>query len=101
MASTHTEDHERVHYGTAHPAKPGTHAPELADDDPRIWGWHSDGSGKGMRKAGIGVIVILLLMLFGNHRGKVEDIWLVAVALILLAFTLISTNARRKSAWRK
>jgi uncharacterized protein DUF2631 len=39
------------------------------------------------RKARIGAvvaIVVLLLMLLGNHRGKVEDIWLIGLAVLVV-----------------
>ncbi|WP_194291452.1 DUF2631 domain-containing protein [Cumulibacter manganitolerans] len=99
MARTST-DHELVHHGTAHPARTRA-AVQLADDDPRIWGWHHEGNGSTSRKAGIVVALILLAMLFGNHRGKVEDLWLVAVAGILVLMLLVSIGNRRKSTWRK
>lgn len=99
MART-ASDHELVHHGSAHPAKANAQL-ELADDDPRIWGWHHEGDGSTSRKAGVVVLLILLAMLFGNHIGKVEDLWLVVVAGIVLLMLLVSAGNRRKSTWRK
>lgn len=52
-------------------------------DEPSVgWGWHQHS-----RKVGIAVggffVLFLLAMLFGNHIGRVEDIWLVGIALML------------------
>jgi hypothetical protein len=40
-------------------------------------------------------IVILLLMLLGNHHGRVEDLWLVGVAGLLLVVLLADWMLRR------
>ena len=101
MASTRTEDHGLVHRGSAHPAKAAKHEVELADDDPRIWGWHHEGDGKTSRIAGIVVVGFILLMMLGNHNGKVEDLWLLAVAGIMLIMIVVSLGNKRKSIWRK
>ncbi|GAB2918870.1 hypothetical protein GCM10027280_02370 [Micromonospora polyrhachis] len=53
----------------------------------------------GHRKAGqIGAVVtavLLLLMLIGNHEGNVENIWLVGIALGLLAIVIGDVVLRR------
>jgi hypothetical protein len=39
------------------------------------------------RKARIGAVfavVVLLLMVLGNHRGQVENIWLIGLALLVV-----------------
>ena len=45
------------------------------------------------------MIVALLVMLVGNHEGRVEDLWLIGTALALL-ISLIWDSRRRKNAWR-
>jgi hypothetical protein len=45
------------------------------------------------------MIVFLLVMLVGNHRGRVEDLWLIGFALAILV-SLIWDARRRKNAWR-
>ncbi|WP_328339072.1 DUF2631 domain-containing protein [Micromonospora sp. NBC_00421] len=53
----------------------------------------------GHRKAGrIGAVLsalALLAMLCGNHEGKVEDIWLVGLAVALLAIVVGDAVLRR------
>ncbi|MFY1695151.1 MULTISPECIES: DUF2631 domain-containing protein [unclassified Solwaraspora] len=53
----------------------------------------------GHRKLGrIGAVVsalALLSMLIGNHDGRVEDIWLIALAVGLLAIVVGDTVLRR------
>lgn len=50
---------------------------------------------KAARVAGVVVIVMLLLMMFGNHEGRVEDLWLGLVAAILAAIIIIDAVLRR------
>ncbi|MEU5939279.1 DUF2631 domain-containing protein [Micromonospora sp. NPDC047548] len=53
----------------------------------------------GHRKAGrIGAVLsalALLAMLCGNHEGRVEDIWLIGLALLLLAIVVGDVVLRR------
>jgi hypothetical protein len=53
----------------------------------------------GHRRAGrIGAVVTavaLLLMLCGNHQGNVENIWLIAIAAILLVIVIGDVVLRR------
>jgi hypothetical protein len=45
------------------------------------------------------MIVLVLVMLVGNHEGRVEDLWLIGTALLIL-ISLIWDSRRRKNAWR-
>ena len=99
MARIRKADHDSVGYGSDHPVHV-TKAVELADDDPRIWGWHHTGNGKGLRVAGAVVAVVMVLMGIGNHDGFVENLWLYVMAAILIAMVLISAANQRKSTWR-
>jgi len=65
---------------------------------PEEWGWHGE-MGKWGRRLTIIPILFLLAMLFGNHRGKIEDIWLVGFA-VFMVLLLILDARRRKNAWR-
>ena len=65
---------------------------------PEDWGWHGE-TGKASRIAGIVMIVFLLVMIKGNHQGRVEDLWLVGLA-AAVAVSLIWDARRRKNAWR-
>ncbi|WP_433391366.1 DUF2631 domain-containing protein [Micromonospora sp. KLBMP9576] len=53
----------------------------------------------GHRKSGrIGAVVsalALLAMICGNHEGRVEDFWLVGLAVLLLAIVIGDTLLRR------
>jgi hypothetical protein len=66
---------------------------------PEEWGWHHE-MGKYGRYALVLPIVFLLAMLFGNHDGRVEDVWLVGSALLLVVI-MIWDARRRKNAWRR
>ena len=70
----------------------------ITHERPEDWGWHGE-AGKAGRIAGYVMIAFLLVMLVGNHEGRVEDLWLVGSALILLG-SLIWDSRRRKNAWR-
>lgn len=62
------------------------------------WGW-SGKSVKASRIAGWVVAVFLLLMLIGNHRGRVEDIYLIsftAVIIITLIGDIFYRRAKKK-----
>ena len=69
-----------------------------ADDDPELWGWHHT-FGKGIRAAGWVIAVVMVLMIFGNQQGHVEDLWLLVIAAIMIAI-LIYDMVRRRKAWR-
>lgn len=61
------------------------------------WGW-SRINYRTWHITGIFIIVFLLLMLRGNHVGKVEDIFLVVFA-ALAAVVLIRDMVGRKRGW--
>jgi hypothetical protein len=74
-------------------------ATPVTHERPEDWGWHH-AMGKGGRIALLIPILSLLVMLFGNHEGKVEDIYLVGIAAIMVGVLLWDVR-RRKNAWRK
>jgi ABC-type enterobactin transport system permease subunit len=45
--------------------------------------------------AGLVVAAILLLMLIGNHKGHVEDIWLIGIAATIVLVILTDWAQRR------
>ncbi|MCW3813513.1 DUF2631 domain-containing protein [Micromonospora sp. DR5-3] len=54
----------------------------------------------GHRKAGrigavLSAVVLVIMALCGNHEGKVEDIWLLGIAALLLAIVLGDAVLRR------
>jgi hypothetical protein len=65
---------------------------------PEEWGWHGE-MGKWGRRLTIIPILFLLAMLVGNHRGRLEDIWLIGFAAFMVLLLVIDAR-RRKNAWR-
>jgi hypothetical protein len=63
------------------------------------WGWHADLRGP-TRVAGWLTAGALLAMIIGNHEGHVEDLWLVALAALVI-FMLIRSYIVGRSAWRR
>jgi hypothetical protein len=70
----------------------------VTHERPEDWGWHGE-SGKAGRITGVVMIIALLVMIKGNHEGRVEDLWLVGFALAI-AVSLVWDARRRKNAWR-
>jgi hypothetical protein len=70
----------------------------VTHERPEDWGWHGE-AGKAGRITGYVMIVFLLVMLVGNHEGRVEDLWLIGFALAI-AVSLVWDARRRKNAWR-
>jgi Protein of unknown function (DUF2631) len=57
---------------------------------------HKPGAGKAARIGAVASAVILLLMLIGNHRGNVENIFLIATAALLILALVIDWVLRRE-----
>jgi hypothetical protein len=70
----------------------------ITHERPEEWGWHHS-MGKWGRRLTIIPILLILAYLYGNHRGRVEDVWLIAIA-VLMVLVLIYDRFRRKNAWR-
>jgi hypothetical protein len=70
----------------------------ITHERPEDWGWHHS-MGKGGRIALVIPILFLVAMLFGNHQGKIEDLFLIGAA-VLLVVILLWDSRRRKNAWR-
>ena len=61
---------------------------------------HKPGFPKAARIGAVISIVFLLLMLLGNHRGKVENLWLIAGA-VLLAGMLLADRVMRRNGLKR
>ena len=71
----------------------------IEHEQPEDWGWHHEWGGKA-RAATLIPIVFVVAMIWGNHRGRVEDIWLIGSA-VLMVLLLVWDARRRKNAWRR
>jgi hypothetical protein len=70
----------------------------VTHERPQEWGWHGETGKLGRIGAWITVLVILSFLV-GNHEGRMEDLWLLGVALVLVLI-LVWDILRRKNAWR-
>ena len=70
----------------------------IQHERPEEWGWHHE-MGKFGRLSLVLPIVFLFAMLFGNHDGQVENLWLIGSALALIVIMIWDVR-RRKNAWR-
>ena len=60
---------------------------------------HKRHSGRAARVGAVVTIVILLVMLIGNHQGNIENLWLVGLAVLLIAI-LVGDWVLRKNGLR-
>ena len=91
-------DTQRVNQPGREEAVVRTDEQPVEHERPEEWGWHGE-MGKWGRRLTIIPIVFLVAMVFGNHRGKLEDIWLVGFALLMVLLLVVDAR-RRKNAWR-
>ena len=64
-------------------------------DEPSVeWGWHKHSAKVGWAVGGF-FVLFLLGMLFGNHIGNVENLYLVSIAVILLIWMAISLRPKK------
>jgi hypothetical protein len=84
----------------------GQHAPEAhgapdahsEHERPEDWGWHGE-TGKWGRVGAWIAVLATLTYLIGNHEGRVENLWILGVALTMVVLLLWDAR-RRKNAWR-
>ena len=91
-------DTQRVNQPGREEAVVRTDAHAVEHERPEEWGWHGE-MGKWGRRLTIIPILFLLAMLAGNHEGRMEDLWLIAVV-VLMVLILVWDRFRRKNAWR-
>jgi hypothetical protein len=65
---------------------------------PEDWGWHGE-MGKWGRRTWWIAPLFVICYLFGNHEGNVENIWIIAIAALMVVVFLYD-RVRRKNAWR-
>jgi hypothetical protein len=65
---------------------------------PEDWGWHGE-TGRWGRVGAWFSVIALLSYLYGNHEGRMEDLWIVGIAATIVVILLWDIR-RRKNAWR-
>jgi hypothetical protein len=95
---TAVSDTQRVNQPGREEAVVRTDAHPVEHERPEEWGWHGETGKRGRVGAWIATL-ILLTFLIGNHEGRVEDLWLVGIAAVMVLI-LILDIFRRKNAWR-
>ena len=70
-------------------------------DEPSVeWGWHQHSRKVGLPVGGF-FVLFLLALLFGNHIGRVEDIWLVSIAVLLAGWMLLALRPKKDDTLKK
>lgn len=65
---------------------------------PEEWGWHGE-MGKFGRVGAVIATLFLLTLMIGNHQGRVEDLWILGIALVMIIIMILDWR-RRRNAWR-
>ncbi len=93
------DSHEVEQHGHAAPA-PVVVNGVSSDDEPSVeWGWHGHYP-KVAHFAGFAVAAVCLILLWGNHVGLTEDLFLLVFAVAFAALSIGSIMRSRK-AWRR
>lgn len=71
---------------------------EAPHEKPEDWGWHAE-MGVLARGAGWISAAVLLVMIIGNDIGHIAQIWLIALAALLVVM-LLRDRHQRKNSWR-
>ncbi|RBY82120.1 DUF2631 domain-containing protein [Geodermatophilus sp. TF02-6] len=105
-----TEQTHRERITTDHPATDRVNQPRreegivrrdaqpIEHERPEDWGWHGE-TGRAGRIASWIAILFILAYLVGNHEGRIEDIWIVGIAVIMILIK-VADFFRRRNAWR-
>ena len=71
-----------------------------ADEPSAEWGWHGSFP-NATRIAGVIVAIVLLVLLIGPYQDRLQDFWMIPIALGILALIVRGTIKRRRDDWRK
>lgn len=89
-------------HGVAQPGREMGHvAPDshpVTEERPEDWGWHGE-TGKWGRVGAWFAVIALLSFMLGNHEGRVENLWVIGIAVVMV-LVLLWDRQRRKNAWR-
>ena len=101
MADRGSAPSDRGHHGVARRDPGGVVVNGVSsDEEPSVeWGWHGHYP-KVAHFAGFVVAGVLLILLWGNHEGNQENIWLVILA---VGFIALSAGAivRSRTSYRR
>lgn len=68
----------------------------MADNEPVIAPDQlKPGNKRAARVGAIGSAVVLLSLVFGNHEGNTENIWLILIAVLLVSALVVDAVLRR------
>jgi Protein of unknown function (DUF2631) len=70
------------------------------DEPSAEWGWHGSFP-NGLRISGVIVAIVLLVLLIGPYQDRLQDFWMIPIALGILALIVWGTVKRRRNDWRK
>ena len=70
-----------------------------SDEPSAEWGWHGSFP-NGVRISGVVVAIVLLLLMIGPYQSRLQDWWIVGIALGILAL-IVRGTIRRRNAWRR
>jgi hypothetical protein len=63
------------------------------------WGWHG-GFPKGTIIGGVITVILLIVFILGPYQSHTQDIWLVLIALGIVA-GIVGHVIRRRNSWRR
>ena len=63
------------------------------------WGWHGSFPNR-LRIAGVVVAILLVLLIFGPYQSRTQDLWMIPMALGILAL-IVRGTIKRRNAWRR
>ena len=69
---------------------------DTAEVPSAAWGWSGEAP-RAFKIAGIFVAFALLSMLIGNHHGRVEDLFLIGFAILIVAIIVRDTVRKRRA----
>ena len=96
--TTDHPDTERVNQPNREEAVVRHGAQPVEHERPEEWGWHGE-TGRAGRFGVVVAILFTLAYLVGNHEGRIEDLWIVGIALGMILLLVLDWR-RRKNAWR-
>ncbi len=70
------------------------------DEPSAEWGWHGSFP-NALRISGVVVAILLVVMLIGPYQTRLQDWWLIPMALGLLGLIVWGSIKRRRDDWRR